>query len=394
VNHAGWSAEFSCFDPSEVPTCASNPSPAINQVVTIEPVTLQWANVAGAFEYDVYINKTALPNSATSTLSTNLFEYKPEPNENYFWKVVPKNNAGSAEGCPVWHFSTGELTSILRMGNGTISTCSAKLYDTGGANDNYSNNENLVLTLKPSDPEKKITITFSEFSIEADWDFLYIYDGSSVTAPLIGTFTGSESPQKVYATNSEGSLTLKFTSDGSQTQSGWAADVACENPSYLVTFEVVNPNQVPVVGAVVNLDGYSSRSTNSSGIAVIQGVFPQSQIPYTITTSSFNLVSGTIDVTDENVYQKVVLVPVTSPSTMVDELNIFPNPFEGTFTITGSGRMERVVISTIIGQECASIATSGQNEYVVSLQNLPSGVYLVTVHFLNGDKSIRKVIKK
>ena len=113
------------------------------------------------------------------------------------------------------------------MQNGTIETCNAFFYDNGGPGNNYGNNKDYTMTFKPGIEGNMLQVEFTEFGTESGYDYLYIYDGSNTNATLIGCYDGSNSPGTVTATNVEGALTFRFTSDYYTTSSGWAAIVSC-----------------------------------------------------------------------------------------------------------------------------------------------------------------------
>lgn len=113
------------------------------------------------------------------------------------------------------------------MHDGIIETCEALFYDSGGSNNNYGNSQDYTLTFKPVSVGNRICVNFLEFETEADYDFLYIYDGSSADAPLIGQYDGNQSPGLVTASNNQGTLTFRFTSDRGVNASGWTATVSC-----------------------------------------------------------------------------------------------------------------------------------------------------------------------
>ncbi len=108
---------------------------------------------------------------------------------------------------------------------GTINTCSGTFYDTGGSGGDYSNSQNITTTFC-SDAGNCVSLNFSAFNIENNWDFMYIYDGPNTGSPLIGTYTGTNSPGTVVSTT--GCITIRFTSDGSITRPGWAAAISCQ----------------------------------------------------------------------------------------------------------------------------------------------------------------------
>jgi hypothetical protein len=98
----------------------------------------------------------------------------------------------------------------------TASRQNVTIYDDGGASGDYSSNVISRIVFTP--PAGTIAyIVFMDFELEDYYDFLEI-NGTS--------YTGY--PSTVYSSNSNGSLELYFTSDGSDTYSGFEAMVSYE----------------------------------------------------------------------------------------------------------------------------------------------------------------------
>ena len=91
-------------------------------------------------------------------------------------------------------------------------------------------------------------INFTSFQVENNWDNLSIYNGNSIAEPLIGTFTGTNSPGSITSTAVDGSLTIRFTSDVSGTFFGWVANLACIQPAS--NDDVCNALSLPVDGTI------------------------------------------------------------------------------------------------------------------------------------------------
>lgn len=97
---------------SSAPQCASGPSPADMAVdVPVGTVTFSWeAPTTGdaPISYDLYAGDapgavdTFIANVETTTIDLNILAY----NTLIYWKIVPKNAAGSATGCAEWSFTT------------------------------------------------------------------------------------------------------------------------------------------------------------------------------------------------------------------------------------------------------------------------------------------------
>ncbi|XOV68837.1 MAG: CUB domain-containing protein [Fluviicola sp.] len=114
------------------------------------------------------------------------------------------------------------------MSNSTVTTCSGTFYDPGGAGGNYGNNNLFTMTFC-SGSTANIQLDFTVFDLENNFDDIFIYDGNSTGAPLIGTWTGTNSPGTVTSTGS--CITILFDSDGSVTDIGWAANISCITPT-------------------------------------------------------------------------------------------------------------------------------------------------------------------
>ncbi len=73
-----------------------------------------------------------------------------------------------------------------------------------------------------------ITLEFSSFQTEANFDFVTVNDGPDSSAPILLDTSGSYVGGPL--TSSGSSLMIQFTSDGSVTGDGFAATYACEDP--------------------------------------------------------------------------------------------------------------------------------------------------------------------
>ncbi|MGY6648599.1 CUB domain-containing protein [Wenyingzhuangia sp. IMCC45574] len=109
----------------------------------------------------------------------------------------------------------------------TYNFCNQSIYDTGGENGNYSNNENYKITILPLNENEKASITFEEFDLETNFDFLYVYNGKAIPNNLIEAYTGNTIPKTIVSSHQHGVLTLVFTSDEFNTSTGWKANINC-----------------------------------------------------------------------------------------------------------------------------------------------------------------------
>ena len=142
----------------------------------------------------------------------------------------------------------------------TPPTCGDKFYDTGGPGGNYQNDENLTTVISPVNTGDQVTVTFTAFDVESEFDALYVYDGPDATAPLIssgnpattsgfpaGGYYGVTNPGPFTSSHASGTLTFIFMSDGSISKAGWEADITCA-PTPPPNDMIVNSIDVDEVG--------------------------------------------------------------------------------------------------------------------------------------------------
>lgn len=77
-----------------------------------------------------------------------------------------------------------------------------------------------------------------------------------------------------------------------------------------------------------------------------------------------------------------------------ESISAYPNPFTNTLTIDNIENASRVVIVNLIGQQVMSINLNGVNRKEISTSELATGVYLVTIVNNQGQKAVRKMIKR
>ena len=167
------------------------------------------------------------------------------------------------------------------MSNDSVTTCNGLFYDSGGSSDDYLNNEILTYTICPENPGQSIELNFTEFATQNTADILSIYNGPDASDPatLIGEFSGTDSPGVVNATltNTSGCLTIVFTSNNFNTNTGWLAFISCVDPPaecQTITSQLDSaspaPNQEGIIlvcpGEEITLTGSGQFSEPGGGI--------------------------------------------------------------------------------------------------------------------------------
>lgn len=103
----------------------------------------------------------------------------------------------------------------------SILTGNSDTFSDGSGSSNYKINMSCSWLIKPTNPLNYIVLNFTAFALESCCDYVTIYNGSTTSAPILGSFNGSQLPNLIYS--SEKTMLVTFTTDGSATYSGWEA---------------------------------------------------------------------------------------------------------------------------------------------------------------------------
>jgi hypothetical protein len=102
-------------------------------------------------------------------------------------------------------------------------SCNGYFYDSGGSSGNYSNNENVIQTFTSASGEM-LEFTFSNRSLSAN-DTLYAFDGVTTNGRILAAYTSGSRWEGFTSTGP--SVTFKFVSNESGTNTGWTAMYSC-----------------------------------------------------------------------------------------------------------------------------------------------------------------------
>lgn len=142
--------------------------------------------------------------------------------------------------------------NVPSSGSSTYTTCNATVYDCGGASGDYTNSCNGYLVIYPATDGALVSITSGSYNTENSFDKIYVYDGVGTNGTQLAMWMGTGTVTATI-TSTTGPLTIKFTSDGSVTKSGFALNVSC------------TPAPTPVVMNSNPLSTCSARWTDPGG---------------------------------------------------------------------------------------------------------------------------------
>ncbi|MDK2770829.1 MAG: choice-of-anchor D domain-containing protein [Flavobacterium sp.] len=248
---SGWIANWSCNMAS--PICEEPTN--LNEInLTHNQATLDWDDVPSAQSYEVKFKHILASSWQTFTTNNSYLDVTGlAADGHYLWQV--RTNCGSGNYS---QWAGTEFTNTNAIVNTTTTLCEGTFTDTGSDIGGYRNNESYNFTIAPTGAST-VTLTFSSFDTETNYDFLKIYDGPSTASTLLGTYSGTTIPPTI--TSSGPSLTIRFTSDTATTRPGWVANWSCcKNPT--ITSLTASDNSICASQTVtLNINGSLNDAT-------------------------------------------------------------------------------------------------------------------------------------
>ena len=271
-----------CLSLDCINTCINNITTVNVNNVTSSSALISWIEMGNSTSWNVAVYPFGTTGTIpyTTTTTTSFLANDLTPNTYYIIQVKPSCTSGLVAPSRMLMFATA------------ANYCAGiTIADTGGISGNYENMQTIIRVMIPEVADNNLTLTFSELGLEQDYDFIYVYNGNSLSAPLmnIGGSTGTTIPGPFTSSAVDGSLTLKFFSDQGVTGSGFVASTSCTSNLDIASNGFIDfsyyPN--PTNGLVV-----ITSKTQINGISVynIMG-----QLLYQSIKNDWN---ATLDITD------------------------------------------------------------------------------------------------
>jgi len=167
--------------------------------------------------------------------------------------------------------------------------------------------------------------------------------------------------------------------------------------TYMVDFSVLNGNGI--LKAYMGEEELSSGSIVNAGSEIICKAEPNVGYQVKEWTVNGNIVSdnNTETYTSSEVNEDITLSVEFENTTSVDnnfsETRIYPNPFDNWITIEHKTSVNRIDIINISGQKLIHMNVNGALKTKINTQALKSGIYILKLHYTNGEAQIHKLIK-
>ncbi len=282
--------------------------------------------------------------------------------------------------------------------------CGNLFTDAGGINGNYSANTQDTIVICPSASGDMVSLVFSEYNTESNYDTLFIYDGNSTAGNLIIALDSIQTPGTITATNSTGCLTAVFSSDGTVQASGWSAIIDCPAPPTCAAPSSLSASNVGLSSA--SLNWISNGNETAWTIEYGPAGFPQGSGTVISSTSNSLSVGGLNQNTTYNFYVTAMCSVSDSATSSVgvfttlnnagfseleiNSLSISPNPSNGKFVITNkSGVSIKAELFDAQGRKLNLnlSALDSNKELSIDASNFDNGVYFLKTESALGNRT-------
>lgn len=300
------------------PLCAS-PSSLAASAITQTSANISWANPENATSWQIATQLSTITTTPTTgsltTSNTNYPITGLTPGATY--KAYVRADCGNgiySAWSAVFSFSTLQPELITP-------TCGGTFTDAGGLTLNYYNNSNSTVTVYPTNPGEVVTVNFTAFDTETNYDGLYVFNGNSTTAPQFssgnpaasvpggqaGSYWGTAIPGPFTSTSSDGSLTFKFISDSTLNKTGWSANVSCgPAPTCPAPMSLAAATNITFSGATVNWTEIGTATQWEVLVLPATALSPTASSTGILVTSSPYQITGLTNATVYKVFVRAI----------------------------------------------------------------------------------------
>lgn len=368
-------AVFSFTTGSLLPGCAINMTPADTATgVVYGPTALSWAAPNSGLPqtgYDLYFgtNPASLTLLASPSATATTYSVTTTVAETtYYWKLVPKNANGSAQGCATYSFTTRSNPVAPYCGPVTYSSPEPITY----VNFKY-NTANTSSAVVAGTPSHEAFLS-KEFKVEQ----------GGTTEISVNSNTTSTSLRHYYT------VFIDWNNDG---------DFADAGESYYTTSDnyFFNPGSLGVNTANIVTKNLVVPSTAPLGkvrmrIKAVYGGNPPSS---NATTNMQNPCANTGGTSHWGQAEDYTIEVVPLGSLAVSDIKkaniaVYPNPFVDVVNISDVKNVKSISIVDMAGRQVKTLSPSSE----INLSELKSGMYIINLNMTDGNIKAIKAIKK
>jgi hypothetical protein len=297
-------------------------------------------------------------------------------------------------------------------GQKSITGTTGTFEDGSGPNAEYQNNSDCSWLIAPTGIAT-IRLTFTMMDTESGADLIRVYDGSTTSAPLLGTYSGTTLPAALNSTGDK--MLITFTSNGSGTGAGFFAKyqsfmpVFCSGTTTLTDetgsfsdgsgtssynnlsnckwqIQPANATSITLTFTQFNTEPtYDNVKVydNGGATSVLLGNFSGSSIPAPVTSSTGRMLVSFL--TNNSTSGAGWAATYTATISGVEEhamagLRVYPNPANEMLNISlpSTKGTTEVRLLNSLGQllETYSVG-SGQSNLLITTMHLTEGVYFL-----------------
>ncbi len=258
-----------------------------------------------------------------------------------------------------------------------------------------------VDTVTPSVPANLSSSSVTQHSITLTWDAatdndtvdgyqIYqngFYLGYSNTTSY--TVTGlSASTQYIYTLKAKDA-----TGNFSDFSNEYVVSTMSAGAMYSVTFTVTDGAQ-PIDSAVVVFKA-QQKITGSNGETVFMNVLPATGLAYSVTKAGYDTVVSTLDVTDADVNEDIILnviIPDNIQHASVNNLLVYPNPVSGKLNVAAEQAIQSIEIINIFGKQVLQL-NPATKQCQVNMENMQNGLYFINIKTGEATMTVKIIIR-